>query len=205
MLTPRHESLIRFPAPVQDPLVILKQVQYDLELNKPKRAVTAVAVELEPVLPRSHQHNLFTPSAPEPAQLQTLIARLRAMTGEIGSPELLNTYRPDAWSLRQDVLFAAGTTEDRRESGARMSFRRFRPAMAARVETNAQYRPVRVDAPGARGRVVAMAGPWRSSGEWWADTSWARDEWDTGLDDGALYRIYREHRTNAWFVEGVYD
>jgi protein ImuB len=53
--------------------------------------------------------------------------------------------------------------------------------------------------------VVSVAGPWRTTGDWWRDTAWARDEWDVGLEDGALYRVYREHGTNEWFVEGAYD
>jgi protein ImuB len=208
-LTPMHESRIQFPSPVQDPQIILKQVQLDLEIHKPKRAVTAAAVELQPALPRIAQHGLFTPSTPEPGQLQTLLARLRAITGisGTGSPELLNTYRPDAWTLRQDVLFetAPSTGTDPRPAGTRLSFRRFRPPLPARVEINGEHRPVHVTARGARGRVEKLSGPWRTSGEWWTGTSWARDEWDTGLDDGALYRIYREHTSNAWFIDGIYD
>ena len=208
VLTPHHEIRIAFPVPVQEAMVILKQVQLNLEAHKPKRAITAVAVELQPTPPRATQHGLFTPSSPEPAQLQTLLARLRALTGDdsVGSPELLNTHRPDAWRLRQDVLFeAARVTANPANTAVRLSFRCFRPPLAARVAITPQHRPARVEARGVTGAAVAVAGPWRTTGEWWADTEWARDEWDVELDDGALYRLYRDHRANNWFVEGVYD
>jgi len=208
MLTPHHEIRIAFPVPVQEPMIILKQIQLDLDVHKPKRAITTVAVELQPTPPRTTQHGLFTPSAPEPAQLQTLLARLRALTGHdsVGSPELLNTHRPDAWRLRQNVLFEAGrVTANAANTAVRLSFRCFRPPLTARVTITPQHRPARVEARSVKGVVVALAGPWRTTGEWWAETEWARDEWDVGLDDGALYRLYREHRTNDWFVEGVYD
>jgi len=207
VLTPLHEIRIAFPVPVQEPMVILKQVQIDLEIHKPKCAIATVAVELQPTPPRTTQHGLFTPSAPEPAQLQTLLARLRALTGadSVGSPELLNTHRPDAWRLRQDVLFETGRVVTNANAAVRLSFRCFRPPLAARVSITPQHRPARLEARGMKGSVVAVAGPWRTTGEWWAETEWARDEWDVGLDDGALYRLYREHRTNEWFVEGVYD
>lgn len=207
VLTPFHEIRIAFPVPVQDAMVILKQVQLGLEAHKPKRAITAVAVELQPTPPRTTQHGLFTPSAPEPAQLQTLLARLRAIAGDdsVGSPELLDTHRPDAWRLRQDVLFEAGRVMPAAEAAVRLSFRCFRPPLTARVAITPQHRPARVEARGLRGSVVAVAGPWRTTGEWWTTAEWARDEWDVGLDDGALYRLYRDHRTNDWFVEGVYD
>ena len=136
------------------------------------------------------------------------MARLRALTGadSVGSPELLNTHRPDAWRLRQDVLFEAGRiTAQVANTSVRLSFRCFRPPLGARVVITPQHRPARVEARGVKGGVVAVAGPWRTTGEWWAETEWARDEWDIGLNDGALYRLYREHRTNEWFVEGVYD
>jgi len=79
------------------------------------------------------------------------------------------------------------------------------------------------------GKVVCVAGPWRTTGEWWRADTWARDEWDVAIeasgqwavDNGqwahgleskeigrhtqGLYRIYRELPTGAWFVEGVYD
>jgi len=50
-----------------------------------------------------------------------------------------------------------------------------------------------------------LAGPWKTSGDWWASTAWNREEWDIALDDGALYRIYEETETSQWFVQGIYD
>jgi protein ImuB len=54
-----------------------------------------------------------------------------------------------------------------------------------------------------RGKIAKSAGPWRTSGDWWRDEAWNRDEWDIAVADGALYRIYRAGA--AWFVEGIYD
>ena len=65
--------------------------------------------------------------------------------------------------------------------------------------------PAQVTAYGVRGNVLTAAGPWRSAGEWWTGTCWARDEWDISLSDGALYRLYWDLRTGGWFVEGMYD
>ena len=58
------------------------------------------------------------------------------------------------------------------------------------------------------GKVVDLAGPWRTTGDWWRDDSWARDEWDVTLErlgKQTLYRVYRELKTENWFVEGNYD
>ncbi len=65
------------------------------------------------------------------------------------------------------------------------------------------------------GHVVRLAGPWRTTGDWWRDDCWARDEWDVAVESRTdstvsrsllvLYRIYRELRNGSWFVEGMYD
>ena len=54
-------------------------------------------------------------------------------------------------------------------------------------------------------KVLAFAGPWRTSGGWWTADAWSRDEWEIALSDGALYRIYCEWQNGRWFVEGCYD
>ena len=75
--------------------------------------------------------------------------------------------------------------------------------VAASVQCNG-LRPVRVDATDIHGTVVTVAGPWRSSGDWWTTDPWDRDEWDVALSNDRLYRIYREP-PRQWFVEALYD
>src|SRR5439155_440583 len=72
-------------------------------------------------------------------------------------------------------------------TGAALVRRRLVPPLSAGVELR-DGRPATVAAPGIRGRVLAAAGPWRTAGEWWAGTAWAREEWDVALPDGAVYR-----------------
>jgi protein ImuB len=54
---------------------------------------------------------------------------------------------------------------------------------------------------------VSSAGPWRSSGQWWACDRghWNRDEWDVALSDGAIYRLVRDRATDAWFLDAIVD
>jgi protein ImuB len=86
--------------------------------------------------------------------------------------------------------------------------RRYRPPVPARVDV-ADGRPAHLRAlrPGvAGGSIDAAAGPWRSSGEWWAlDAAWDRDEWDVALAGGTLCRLVRDRLKDRWYVEGVYD
>jgi len=201
------ERTIGFPTPVQDPRVLLKQVQLALEADRPAGPVVGVRLELRPTPPRVVQRAMFSPNAPEPERLQTLLGRLAALTGQgtVGSPELLNTYRPDAWRLRQRNLFAAGTgTAAAPAPALHLAVRLFRPALPARVRL-VEGRPAALRATGVEGAVAAAAGPWRTTGEWWAETAWARDEWDVAVTGAGLYRIYRQHPGEVWFVDGVYD
>ena len=59
-----------------------------------------------------------------------------------------------------------------------------------------------------QGEVLWAAGPWRSSGDWWEQEGWSRDEWDIALqaESGiALYRLVRDLLSGRWYVEGSYD
>ena len=48
--------------------------------------------------------------------------------------------------------------------------------------------------------------PEQSRGAWpVAPKAWDRDEWDVTLSDGATYRVFRDRRTDAWFLEGIVD
>jgi hypothetical protein len=53
--------------------------------------------------------------------------------------------------------------------------------------------------------VSQCAGPWRTAGNWWTEETWDRDEWDVTLSDGAAYRVFRDRRTDAWFLDGIVD
>ena len=94
--------------------------------------------------------------------------------------------------------------------GAVTAMRIFRPPVRATV-TLRDGRPAHIVCPKRKdmqGEIVWMAGPWRSSGDWWAHEGWARDEWDIAVrrSNGiTLYRLVRDLMSGGWFVEGTYD
>jgi protein ImuB len=95
-----------------------------------------------------------------------------------------------------------------------LGFRVFRPPLRVEVEAPNGW-PTRIKGQAGagrriRGRVLRLAGPWRTSGDWWAEDGWVRDEWDVAVagssqEKGTMYRIYRDLRSDGWFVEGIYD
>jgi protein ImuB len=62
---------------------------------------------------------------------------------------------------------------------------------------------------GLFGAITTVSGPWNSSGDWWREDRWIREEWDVGIESRtkalSMYRIYRDCASNRWFVDGVYD
>ncbi len=194
----RIPRTLEFPVPVRDAKVILKQLQFDLEAHPPQSAIVSVEVQLNPTEARVLQHGLFIPQAPAPEKLQLTLARLTALLGEgnVGSPELLDTHRPDAFVMR--AFSAEAPAAPPQPTTIRFAFRYYRPPLAAQVRVKAE-RPVSVNAQ----PILIAAGPWRASGDWWTTAPWDREEWDVELSNGGLYRVY--HASQRWFLEGMYD
>ncbi len=230
-----HELSLNLPYPMRDHKVFLKLLLLDTEMHPPPSAVVGVAINCEPVKPRLLQTGLFIPLAPEPEKLELMLARLAKLVGpeNIGSPELLDTHRPDAFRVNRFVI--EQSKKKKRRAGRMpalpavstqhsalgtqhsvLGFRMFRPPLRAIVQAEKGC-PREISAwdknRSVYGKVVCVAGPWRTSGDWWRPDFWARDEWDVGVESTSkvglsqqfLYRIYRELRKGDWFVEGVYD
>ena len=101
-----------------------------------------------------------------------------------------------------------------------IAFRMFRPSLPATVQLD-ESRPKRVFFRGARGEVLAVSGPWRTSGDWWREDAWYQDEWDLEIrfnvsqeraqkspasyPQHGLYRFYFDSLSQSWFVRGIYD
>ncbi len=194
---------IELPVATRDPLVLLKQLQLSLDSNPPGAAICVVQTVVLPANPRHMQHGLFRPTAPEPDKLQILLARIRGLIGpdRVGTPEILNTHRPDAFRMRA-CLFEPSDPLTNDGFSSRIAFRHFRPPITARVVLQGQM-PVHIFSQRITGRVLHAAGPWRTSGGMWTHDRWDRDEWDIVLDTQAIYRIYLAEK--QWFLCGSYD
>jgi protein ImuB len=228
-----HARSLQLPSPIRDVRTLRTLALLDLESHPPAAAVDRVTIVIDPTPGRVLQHALFARAQPTPEQVSTLVARLGALMGQdrIGAPAPVDSYRPGAFEMKPfatDHDDRGGDREDhdrrnrrdrrdRREISCAVpqALRRCREPVPARVAT-ADGRPVRVttDRRGfAGGGVVQAAGPWRTSGEWWAggegqaipSRAWNRDEWDVALSDGAVYRIFRDRETDAWYIDAIVD
>lgn len=206
-----HRRTLRLPVPTRDHRACWKLLQLDLESHPPPAPVISVRLAVEPAVPRFVQQGLFVPPSPEPEKLEVALARIGKLLGTdcVGRAELLDTHRPGAFRMHPLPPLPPGPRgrPGAAPTGPCLALRVFRPHLRATVQLQAE-RPMRVVARGVRGEVVARAGPWRASGDWWTSESWGRDEWDVVLNTGVLYRIYTAQCSPPvahWFVEGSYD
>jgi len=208
---------IRLPVPMLSAKTFLKLLQLDLEAHPPQAAIKKIFLQMEPARPRQSQSGLFLAASPEPERLELVLARVAGVVGEknLGSAEILDTHRPDAFRMRRFAAVSSFRFPVSRKiknskpetRNPKLAMRRFRPPMRANVLTHGGE-PVRVSFLNVRGEVAACAGPWRTSGEWWTNDGWSRDEWDVAVQHKnglALYRMYRDIASDDWFVEARYD
>src|SRR5438270_207610 len=208
-----YQRTVKLPVPTQDTKVLLKLAQLDLAAHPPHAPVKKIKIAAIPARIRFTQTGLFQPLAPEPATSEITMARIRAGVGEtdsqtrnlVGFPALLDSHWPDHFK----VVPPGAKQGNSAEPSTRLALRRFRPAIPARVEVNAEQAPVWIGFSRKKAQVTCASGPWRGGGQWWdAAGEWLREEWDINLTlDGhtALYRIFRDLATRKWFVEGMYD
>jgi protein ImuB len=97
-----HRTL-RLPVPLLDSRIFLKLLQLDLQAHPPGAPITKIHLSAEPARPRAAQNGLFRPPSPEPEKLELTLARIAGIVGEnkVGSVELLDTHRPQAFHMRR--------------------------------------------------------------------------------------------------------
>jgi len=213
---------LKLPVPMLDSKLFLKLLHLDLKAHPPSAPVEKVTLTAEPVRPRFAQGGLFLPVSPEPDRLELTLARISGVVGggNLGSAELLDSHRPDAFRMVKFLVGQKTDTQRLQPLGVKniLALRVFRPPLPIRVELRSG-RPAHVRSDRVNGEVVSAAGPWKGSGDWWKEksihteknNSWMREEWDVALalptvktEAVSLYRIYADE-DGRWYVHGEYD
>jgi len=205
---------LRLPVPLLDPSMFLKLLQLDLKAHPPGAPITKIHLAAEPAHPRAAQDGLFLPPSPEPERLELTLGRIAGIVGEekVGSLQLLDTHRRDGFRMQH---FVPGEPRKKPVVQAQKgdlvtALRIFRPPLAVTVIME-NGRPAQITCPRRKevcGEIVWVAGPWRSSGDWWEQEGWARDEWDIAVqaeNEITLYRLVRDLLGGRWVLEGSYD
>jgi protein ImuB len=235
LLPPKTFSCtLKLPVPSQNPTLLLKLLRLRLQSKPPGAPVQKIHMVAEPGRSRATQSGLFVPASPDPQKLELTIARIAAVVGEnnVGSPQLLDTHRPDAFHMRKFLVTStylpiAPHSVPEVNSGSQAGFRVFRPALPVWVQLQGKC-PTRIGFQGMLGTVIRASGPWRTSGDWWEEQSWQEDAWDLEIHFAStspsvqgpihgsvqgplqgpvqgLYRISYDISLEKWWMRGVYD
>lgn len=210
------ERTLKLPVSMQDTKVLLRLLQLDLAQHGPGAPVKRVTIEARPATRRFSQGGLFAALAPEPEKLEVTLARIRGVVGEVddqgrgrvGSPEVLDSHKADEFRVTTFTTQEMKTRPWQDCWSGSITMSMFRPRLAARVRCQGG-KPTHISFAEVSSLIICVAGPWSTSGNWWKqDEAWRHEEWDIAiqLSNGVgLYRIFRDLRQNAWFVEGLYD
>ena len=197
-------------APTRDLRVLMGLAGRALETHPLRAPVEALRIETEGSQIGFDQLDLFRPAGPAPALLDETLAALANLCGSqrVGSPVVADTHHPDAFGMQ---AFHAGSTAPAAEVrdapvlAGQLASRALRPPVRAQVRLR-DDRPVWVESSVIRGRVLRSAGPWRTTGGWWApEERFAFDCYDVQTSDGGVARLRFDHLRGCWQVDALYD
>jgi len=224
---------LELPVPTRDAKLLLKLLRLRLQSRPPGAPIQKIQMTAQSSLSRVTHGSLFIPTAPDPDKLELTIARIASVVGDgnVGSPQLLDSHRPDAFHMDKFPVFAvdrsaldnsskrsAKTTAQnsseknlQKELVPQIALHVFRPPVPAKVQLDGN-KPVLASFQGRSGKVVRASGPWRTSGHWWEEKPWQEDTWDLEIQFSpesstthGFYRFSYDVLLDKWFVRGVYD
>ena len=196
---------LRLPEPASQAGLLFRTLHTRLESLQTGSAIVALALELTPIRPLVRQPGIFETGLRDPHGFSETLARLAALVGagNIGTPQLENTHRPDAVRLAAPPAVVPPPAAAPVHAPLGPPLRRFRPPLPARLEFT-EGRPSYLWTGPIKGEIARHTAACRSSGDWWQDDRhWQRTEWDLELVRGGLYRLLLVGE--SWFLEGEYD
>ncbi len=200
-----HEHTIRLPEPTTDPDVVFRTLHTYLDPLRTEAAIVAVRLSIAPTRITVRQQGFFDHALRDPHGLAETLARATAFLGSdrIGTPQLENAHRPDAFKLSPPTPTLPNRSTRFAHPAHGLALRRYRPPLGANVELTGRM-PAYVWTAQTQGPVCALQGPWYGEGDWWETGKyWRREEWDIELENGGLYRLLRT--PEGWLLEGEYD
>jgi protein ImuB len=210
---------------------LLTLVRLDLERKQPGAPVVGFTFKAHPDRPRAAQLTLFGPAVLSPDRMATSLARLFTLLGPegIGCGKPIDSHVPSRFEILQfeppDPPIVR--PESPRSKGL-LAIRNLRPPVPLVVRKTAgkllavQSRAATASAssestttstsyadrhhPRFGGRIRVASGPWAVEENWWSERQAInRYYWDVELENGGIYRIFRDQLTGEWFADGIYD
>jgi protein ImuB len=204
-----YERTFKVPAPTANVETLFRMLHTHLESLRTDAPIASLQLSATPTRAEAQQFGLFESALRDPNHFHETLARLTALLGteRVGMPIIQPSHHPDVFRM-QTPAFGNGPIEIRNsKSETRNSLglclRRFRPPILAEVELK-DGRPVFISSLKVSGKVVKTPrGPWCTSGGWWDQRRWMRQEWDVETSEGTVYRLF--YAKGNWSIEGIYD
>jgi protein ImuB len=207
-LDPRGLDVRAVPiaAPTRDGATLIQLLRLDLARRPPDAPVVGARLVALPARVRPTQLDILRPAGPAPDRLAATIARLAALVGpeNVGVPALEDTWREEAARVAPFPIAASPPAPMPPSPASALTIRRLRPSQEIEVLMG-RAGPTALRGRDTTARVLVAAGPYRTSGEWWREESFAREYWDVHASDGAIYRVHQDQRDGRWFLDGYYD
>ena len=201
---------IGLAAPTLDQRVLLRLATLALAEHPPHAPIEKATLGSQGVPAPRDQLDLFMPRGPDPAALGRTLSELESLCGEgrVGAPEVADHHNPLGFGLGPFVPPPADHPGPSRAPPAapdHPALRALRPPARAEVRV-AGGKPTFVRSAAARGDVLVVAGPWRTTGYWWSENErFAFDHFDVQLSDGTVARLGFDWMKRAWQIDGIYD
>jgi protein ImuB len=204
------ERRIGLAAPTLDLRVLVRLLGQSLEERPPRAPVVSAALETVGRELPGDQLDFFRPAGPAPGNLGRTLAALQALCGpgRVGTPRPADDHRPHRFEM---VPAAASPTSSpcldapERPSVWGLAVRALRPPVPAQVRLRG-HGPGWIRSAVANGRILHLAGPWRTTGGWWSPQDrFAYNHYDVETSDGTLARLRFDHVQGRWHVDAVYD
>ncbi len=195
-------------APTLDVRVLERLVCLCVEQRAPAAPVQSVALFARGRPGRADQLDLFRPAGPAPDKLSHTLAELASLcrTEHVGSPAVADRHHPHAFATAP--FGEPSPTDDAAPAAIApmpLALRALRPPIPAQVRAPHGH-PEWVRSAAANGEVLECAGPWRTSGGWWAqEERFALDSYDVQTSDGTLSRLCFDRVARKWLIDAVYD
>jgi len=204
-----HTRTVTPAQPSNDKAIWIKLLHLDLEAHPPSASILAVTLRAEPGCTNKQQLGLFAPQVPDSSLLDVTLARIRAAVGEgnVGRAVLRDTHHPDGFRL-EPFTIPTGQPINIAPAPLRPAMRRIDPAHAISV-TVLNESPKAFFFGSKRYTVEHAFGPWETSGEWWAASSWNWKHWDlvARAQDGTTLCccLICDQMQGDWRMVALYD
>jgi protein ImuB len=200
----KYTHTFHIPEPTNASDVLFRMVETHIEPLRAAAPIVGLNFSASPAPPSPCQLDLFQSGLRNPNRFFDTLAQLFALAGadRVGQPQTIDTHRPDAFTMNMPQFGTAPKNPGPALPHTGLALRRVRPPCPIHVQGAATPEAVTLDRQAFP--VIATAGPWLSSGNWWDKDHWARMEWDLQLSDGRLIRVSKTESAE-WLLDGYYD